>query len=58
MNNRSRESEARIVIGTMLVLTVIIAAGVLVSGGLSVTVKSMILIGWIGVMMMVLRRYR
>jgi len=52
------EIEARRVISAMLVLTVIIAMGVLVAGFLSVTAKSVILIAWIAVMMAVLRRYQ
>jgi hypothetical protein len=52
------ESEARTVIGVMLVLTVIIAVFVAAAGFLDTTLKSVILITWIAVMMAVLRRYR
>ncbi|NDJ76377.1 MAG: hypothetical protein GYB65_08960 [Chloroflexi bacterium] len=55
---RPPEGEARAVISIMLVLTGIIAIGVIAIPGLSTSLRSIILIAWIGVMMGILRRYR
>ena len=57
MDSRPPESEARAVIGGMLIVTVVLVIFVTIAG-LSVTIKSTILIAWIAVMMAVLRRYR
>ncbi len=58
MSRRPPESEARKVITGMLVLTAVIAGLVAVLPGVSVTLRSAILIVWIAVMLAVLRRYR
>lgn len=57
MRDQRPEAEARRVITAMLVLTGVIA---LVTSALpwDTSIKSLILIGWIAVMLAVLRRYR
>lgn len=52
------ESEARVVITVMLVITFILAGVVATTDVIDVRVKSIILIGWIGVMLGILRQYR
>ncbi len=52
------ESEARVVITVMLVITFILAVVVATTNAIDPSVKSIILIGWIGVMLGILRQYR
>ncbi len=57
-NRRPPESEARMVIVGMMIITFILAVGVAATSAISTNMKSIILIGWIAVMIAVLRRYR
>lgn len=57
MTDRPPETEARRAITVMLVLTGLVI-GVALALPWGVTVRSIVLIAWIGVMMAVLRRYR
>lgn len=58
MSQRRPESEARVVISVMIVLTMIVVAFVAATSLFDTTGKSVILVAWMGVMMAVLRRYR
>lgn len=58
MSGRPPDPQARRALGVMLVLTVAIALGVLALPGLSLNARSLILIGWMAVMIAVLRRTR
>jgi len=56
MSGRPPDPQARRALAVMLVLTVAIALGVLALPGLSLNARSLILIGWMAVMIAVLRR--
>lgn len=56
MSNRAPDPGARRALAWMLVLTPVIAIGVLVIPGLDVTARSVILIAWMAVMITVMRR--
>lgn len=55
---RPPESEARLVIGIMLALSLILVVTLSALTSIDVTIRSIIVIVWIGLMMKVLRRYR
>jgi hypothetical protein len=56
MSRRAPDPGARRALAWMLVLTPVIAIGVLVIPGLDVTARSVILIAWMAVMITVMRR--
>ena len=56
MSRRAPHPGARRALAWMLVLTPVIAIGVLVIPGLDVTARSVILIAWMAVMITVMRR--
>ncbi len=58
MSDRPPDPRARRALAAMLALTVVIALGVLALPGLSLNTRSLILIGWMAVMIAVLRRTR
>ncbi|MBN1201651.1 MAG: hypothetical protein JXJ20_07330 [Anaerolineae bacterium] len=58
MSSRRPESEARIIISVMLVITFMLSVFLIATTLLDTTTKSIVLIAWMGIMMIVLRRYR
>ena len=58
MRSKPPESEARIVISVMVVITFLLIIFMTVVSSWSLTLRSTIIIIWIGLMMAVLRRYR
>lgn len=56
MSRRAPDPGARRALAWMVVLTPVIAIGVLVIPGLDVTARSVILIAWMAVMITVMRR--